>query len=170
MGEIKSTLDIIMEKTKGLSMSDEEKKVFQKKEVEGKVRGLVQKFQDGRMDLEGLKTEIDTFEEGQYEMAREALIKECLDRIDPEADNKSVLSLLEHVVEVDPNPFHKILSEFQKDLEKEKDTRERTLRERLQEEGISGSAVSPNVEADQEWNQYMLKLKKDFKEKENRLK
>lgn len=165
MAEIKSTLDIIMEKTKGLSMSDEEKKMFQKKEVEGKVRGFVQKFLDGRMDLEGLITETGTFEGEQYEMAREALIKECLDRIDPEADNKSALRLLEQAAAVDPNPFHKILSEFQKDLEKGRDTQEEKLRERLQEKGISGSAIIPNLEADQGWNQYLLELKKNFKEK-----
>jgi hypothetical protein len=37
MGEIKSTLDIIMEKTRGLTMTAEEKREFQRKEVEGKV-------------------------------------------------------------------------------------------------------------------------------------
>ncbi len=36
MGEIKSTLDIIMEKTKGLTMTEEEKGAFRKKEGEGK--------------------------------------------------------------------------------------------------------------------------------------
>ena len=36
MGEIRSTLDIIMEKTKGLTMTEEEKKDFIKKETEGK--------------------------------------------------------------------------------------------------------------------------------------
>ncbi len=38
MGEIRSTMDIIMEKAKGLTMTDEEKEAFRKKETEGKVR------------------------------------------------------------------------------------------------------------------------------------
>jgi hypothetical protein len=37
MTEIKSALDIIMEKTKNPSMTEEERKAFQRKEWEGKV-------------------------------------------------------------------------------------------------------------------------------------
>ena len=58
MGEIKSTLDIIMEKTKGLTMSEEEKEAFQKKETEGKVRGFLQRYLDCVIDLERLKAEL----------------------------------------------------------------------------------------------------------------
>ena len=47
MGEIKSTMDIIMEKTKGLTMTEEEKAEYKHKELTGKVRGLIQKFLDG---------------------------------------------------------------------------------------------------------------------------
>ena len=55
MGEIKSTLDIIMEKTKGLTMTEEEKTAFKSKEMEGKVKGALQKFLDGILDVERLK-------------------------------------------------------------------------------------------------------------------
>ena len=52
MGEIKSTLDIIMEKTKGLTMSEEERTSFKEKELTGKVKGLVQKYINGFLRLE----------------------------------------------------------------------------------------------------------------------
>ena len=43
MAEIKSTLDIIMEKAKKFSVTEEEKQGFKRQELEGKIKGLVQK-------------------------------------------------------------------------------------------------------------------------------
>ena len=94
MGEIKSTLDIIMEKTKGLSMTEEEKKELKKTEIEGKVRGLLNKFLEGILDLERLKREWSNLGEDRQEIAREVLKKECLNRIDPGADNNPLLEAL----------------------------------------------------------------------------
>ena len=51
MAEIKSTLDIIMEKARDINVSEEEKKAFQRNEFEGKARGLLQKLLDGLLDL-----------------------------------------------------------------------------------------------------------------------
>ena len=61
MAEIKSTLDLIMEKTKGLTMSDEEKEAFQQKELETKLRGSLQKVMEGRLKLERFQMELDAF-------------------------------------------------------------------------------------------------------------
>ncbi|MCK9276084.1 MAG: hypothetical protein M0P57_13445 [Syntrophales bacterium] len=47
MAEIKSTLDIIMEKTRGMTLSDQEKKEIRLKEQEGKIKGLVERFSVG---------------------------------------------------------------------------------------------------------------------------
>ena len=58
MGEIKSTLDIIMEKTKGLTMTEEEKTEYRQQELTGKVRGLIQKFLEGVLKLEKFKVEV----------------------------------------------------------------------------------------------------------------
>jgi hypothetical protein len=51
MAEIKSTLDIIMERTKNLTMTDEEKASFRRKEAEGKVRDG---YKNIRTELSGL--------------------------------------------------------------------------------------------------------------------
>ena len=165
MGEIKSTLDIIMEKTKGLTMSDEEKRAFQKSEVEGKVRGLLQKYLDGFMDLDILREEINAFGENRHKMAREALIKGCMDRIDPEEENTPIFDLLEHLSDVASGPIRKAQTEFYRDLEEGRAVREKGLMERLQERGISGSAVIPNLNADPEWVRYRSEMGERFKEK-----
>lgn len=46
MAEIKSTLDLVMEKTKDLSLSDEERQGQKNKEIGSRIRGLLNKFQD----------------------------------------------------------------------------------------------------------------------------
>jgi hypothetical protein len=57
MGEIKSTLDLVMEKTKDLTLSSEEKKAQKQKEIENRIKGLLQKYQDGFLSKSELKTE-----------------------------------------------------------------------------------------------------------------
>ena len=51
MAEIKSTLDLVLERTKNLTLTEEEKKSLQRKELEGKIRGWGQKYLDGLMRL-----------------------------------------------------------------------------------------------------------------------
>ncbi len=46
MGEIKSTLDLVMARTKHLTLTDEEKKTQQSVNVKQRLQGLIQKFQD----------------------------------------------------------------------------------------------------------------------------
>ena len=163
MGEIKSTLDIIMEKTKDLKMTDEEEKEFRKREIEGKVRGALQKFMDGLMDSNRLNEELIGLGERQYTMAKEALLRECVDRIDPGADNSLILDALENAAGLDITPAKKILLEYYKDLEQQKKLREEELQNRLKERSISGTAVIPNIYSDQEWIRYLSEMKKGFK-------
>ena len=165
MGEIKSTLDIIMEKTRGLTMTDEEKKAFEKEEVEGRVRGFLQKFIDSIIRLEGLKKEIGAFDEKQRTSANEALIRECIARIDPEAENGSLFDVLEHVAGMDPVPLRNIFYEFQTLLDRQKGEKEKILEESLKERGISGSAVIPNINADSEWIRCLSEMREGFNEK-----
>jgi len=165
MAEIKSTLDIIMEKTKGLTMTEEEKETFRKKETEGKVRGLLQRFLDGFIDAERLKDEIGSLGEKRYAVAREALFRECKDRMEPGADNTILLDALENAAGLDIAPIQKIMLDYNQDLEQQKMDRKQVLRENLEGLGISGTAVMPNIHADQEWIRYLFEMKKGLQEK-----
>lgn len=162
MGEIRSTLDIIMEKTKGLTLTDSEKQELQREEVEGRVRGLFQKYADGAINLERLKREVDAFGEKRHEMAGRALLEECLTSLDLEGDEDPVLEVLKHLVNVDPNPLRVILAEFREDLKQKKDATEEMLRGRLEKLGVSGSAVMPNIKADQGMAQYLSEKREMF--------
>jgi len=163
MAEIKSTLELIMERTKNLTFTDEEKKALRKKEVQGKVRGFITKFMDGVMNLETLGQRIASFEEADHGAAKEVVFNECLSRIDPEADNAKIFDILEHVAAVDITPLQKFLSDFLKELDHERDVREQELSKRIQEKGFSGSAVLPNLKADPEWAYFVQEVKTRFR-------
>ena len=165
MGEIRSTMDIIMEKAKGLTMSEEEKETFRKKETEGKVRGLLQRFLDGFIDAERLKDEIGSLGEKRYAVAREALIRECMGRMEPGADNTILLDALENAVGLDIAPIQKIILDSNQDLEQQKMDRKQVLQKSLEGLGISGTAVIPNIHADQEWIRYLPEMNKGFQKK-----
>jgi hypothetical protein len=165
MGEIKSTLDIIMEKTKGLTMTEEEKEAFRKKETEGKVRGLFQRFLDGLIDVERLKDGIGRLGEKRYAVAREALLRECMGRMEPGADNTILLDALENAAGLDIAPIKKIILDYNQDLEQQKMDRKQVLQKNLERLGISGTAVIPNIHADQEWIRYLPEMNKGFQGK-----
>ncbi len=164
MAEIKSTLELIMERTKNLTLTDEEKRNFQKKEVQGKVKGFLMKFMDGVMDLEKLKKGIVSLEEKDPELVKEIVIRECLDRISLQGDSAMPFDILEQVVSVDIAPFQKLLSEFLSELDNTRKVREQGMQKQIQEKGISGSAVLPNLSADPEWAYFWNNLEIKFHE------
>ena len=163
MGEIKSTLDLIMEKTKGLTMTEEEKKALKRREMEGNVKGVVQKFLDGIFNLEGVTHELGALHEKGKELVQEILQKELMTRIRPGEDNGKIIKVLEKETSLDVSLLNQMLSEFESNIERERKKQEKRQREALAEKGISGSALIPNLEARSEWVQYESELKQRLK-------
>ena len=165
MGEIKSTLELIMEKTKGLTMSDEEKRAFKRREVSAKVKGLIQRFLDGIINIERLRIEASAIGENQEDLLRRVIIEESINRIVPGENNKPILEILGIVNGMDIDPVNEILIDFEQKFEREKDASEKLLRKKFEKRGISGSAVLPNLEVDPEWINYVSEFKVATQEK-----
>jgi hypothetical protein len=151
MGEIRSTLDIIMEKAKDVEVTEEDKAVFMQREAEGKVRGLLQKYQDNFLDVQRLQEEMDALGPDGRETAVAALRRECLERLTLEGDNQRLLDILSRVAGMDMAPVETLLSGYREDLKTKRAAREAALREGLRDQGISGPAVVPNLKADPTW-------------------
>jgi hypothetical protein len=164
MGEIKSTMDIIMEKTKGLTMTDEEKQKFRRQEMEGKIKGLIQKYVDGLMGMERLKEAIAKLRARKEQELEQLIRKETMALIQPGESNAPLLEILSSVVGMDPDPIVKLLDDFDSKIEYERAGREQVLREELRKKGISGSAVIPNLDADEEWVKVRSQTTRTFKD------
>ena len=165
MGEIKSTLDIIMEKTKGMTMSDEEKRELKKKELSDRLKGLIQKFLDGILTYEDLKGEISANDEDERELMLNAATGNLFPILIPGENNNQILQLLDIFKEIDVKSIEEILAGSEQKIESEKNIYKHNLERRIKERGISGTAVTPNLNADKEWVHKVESIKKEFQEK-----
>lgn len=165
MGEIRSTMDIIMERARGLTVTDEEKREFRERELTGRVRGLIQRFLDGLSDIDRFREGIAPLEERDRDMTRRTLRNQCLELIIPGQDNEPVLEILEKVAGIEVTSVRFALEDFVSKLDRLRKAREKKLMERLAARGISGSAVMPNPEAGPEWAGMVMKVREEFEKR-----
>ena len=165
MAEIKSTMDIIMEKTKGLTMSEEEKVEYRQQELTSKVRGLIQKFLEGGLKLDKFKVEVAALSDKQGDAVRETIVEESIPHIQLGADNDPVFRILKETADTDVGPIREMERAFIDRIAGERTDREKFLREKLEKQGVSGSAVIPNIAADPDWRQYVSDENETFRAK-----
>jgi hypothetical protein len=162
MGEIRSTLDLIMERTKDLSLSQEEKQKIRRQEWLGKARGWVQKYLDGFIDPQELKKAIEAL--GEDDGAADILKQELIKAVDPEGDNEQRWEVLEDLWGVSRDPLRRIIEHFRTGLTEAGARRAGDLASRLAERGISGTSVVPNLNRDPEWVSYHRQAVRDCRE------
>jgi hypothetical protein len=159
MGEIKSTLDLVMEKTKNLTLSNEEREEQKTKEIRDRLRGLVQKFQDHILNTEILGSDYRKLKK-EYELTdNRHLIDEICSQILPGKDNEALFDLLAEFKASGFEGLKSVLKELQSVLDTAAEQRRDSLKDQLAKKHfISGSAVVPNLENDAEWRQTSEKL------------
>jgi len=162
MAEIKSTLDIIMEKAKRFSVTEEEKQGFKRQELEGKIKGLVQKTVDGILDSERFQFEVAALQAKGTDLADRILKDEVVARLEVEETSAALLKILQNAAGPAYPAIKRVLAEFEMKTAKQKDSRRKTLLESFKNKGISGSAVLPNLNADPEWVRARSELKREM--------
>jgi hypothetical protein len=158
-------MELIMERTRGLTMTDEEKARMRQEEMTAKIRGLVQKFLDGMLKDERMKQGLVGAGEKDPEMGRRILMEELKGRLAPGRDNAPVLAIMEKFVGLDTGPVQALLTEFEEKVRAERAGQFEKSADRLRAMGISGSAVVPNLNADPEWTERRRKIRGEFLEK-----
>ncbi len=158
MAEIKSTLDIIMEKTKGLTLSEDEKVALQAKETQKKIRGLFQKYLESTIPMTVFKREWKKLAYGR-ESAFSVLETLCREQIDPLGENERFRELVEAVAGGDPDSMKKSCDRVRNELMARRSEALERIRKALAEAGVAGSAIQPNLHADPEWNESLARAK-----------
>ena len=163
MGEIKSTLDLVMEKTRHMTMSREERETQKADEIRKKLNGLIQKYADGLIRQKQFLKEFEKLESIEIQTRKKILRKEILDRIKLEGDSESLLELLEFTCDVDIEDLKAVMREFALERDTASDSRISELKKALNNEiGVSGSAVVPNMETDAYLEEKLGSLRDDF--------
>ena len=141
-------------------MSKKEKAQFNRKALQGKVKGLVQKFLDDLISLPSIRLEMESEKKKHPAQAEELLKGELMERLEPGSNNEKVFQLLEEILGIDTNPFKRVIAEFQEEVTKERALKVEGLRKKLAEREISGPAVVPNPDLDETWSQFYEESKR----------
>jgi len=169
MAEIKSTLDIVMERTRGLQLTDKERKEIKDRELSGKVQALLERFSNDYMGLKWLETELNNLGMQTEPKIREALKYDILERIIPQGLNyelsERLFEVLENVLGIGTDVYRGIIAENDKILAQCKEVFSAKMRSDLNAQGISGPAVIPNITSDPGWTAELEKISEDFRQK-----
>ncbi len=156
MAEIKSTLDLIMERTKNLTLTEDEKKVLHRDEQVSRVKGWVQRYEDRVLRTAEIRKELNA-------ELKDLLRREIIERLEPGSSNDILYQMLEEVLDINRAPFETVAERFNWIIEGERDRQEAEQLEALAAAGISGSAVVPNPEGDPEWNRFNDRIREEFR-------
>ena len=155
MGEIKSALELAMEKSKKYLISREEKEKFKQEEILQKASGLFHRYREGHLSLHEIEREIGRMDGKTQERVKEALLSQWIESLSLEGDSERILRGIELIQNRDLNEitvrFESLLSEYGKAIEVARQRKRAGLAEALKKAGIEGDAVEPNLEGDEEW-------------------
>ncbi len=148
MGEIKSTMDLVMERTKHLSMSSDEKNEIKQAEFEQKIKGILTKYTSGSSRFSEAEKALEPF----YSDHKSAATQVLAGFITLQGSNTPTLELLEGVFGVDVSKITEILSSCEEEVKVEKEKHLAGFAKNLAEtSSISGSAVVPFIDFDKSW-------------------
>ncbi len=162
MAEIKSTLELAMERTKKFEISEKEREEIKRKEILQKVAALFHRYRESHLPLNEILKEIERMEEKAGKMVKEGLLSQWIDALSLNDDDerllKGIKSLMDREIDDVKQKFDSLLSEYQKEKKKVKQELKVQSAEALRKEGIDGDAVEPNIEASDHWEKELLKL------------
>jgi len=180
MGEIKSTLELAMERTKRFAVSEKEKDEMKQKEGLRKATGLFHRYREGHLSLNDVLKEVERMERKTATTVKEYLLSHWIDALSLDDDNDRILKGVESlkgksIAEVEQR-FNRLFSQYQREKDEAKEKTGVQLVEALKKGGIWGSAVEPKLEGSELWKKenenldrsYLIKLD-EIKEQLRRL-
>jgi len=171
MAEIKSTLDLVMEKISNIKITPEERKRFKREEIETLAQHLYNRYfiQDDPKGLSALKKELAKAGEEVKKILNELLIFSY----SFDTPSRIMLQGLEILQEKRGKEIIKTLQELTSSYQGERAEGMQNMGKELQEElarkGISGTAVEPNPNANPRWTDFMDQLNRRYEEKKRNL-
>jgi len=155
MAEIKSTLDIIMEKTRHLVLSSEEKLQLERDEYLRKVPGYIQKYLDAVWSLDDLLEAIATLSDEHRHPIKQELIMRLVMEVSFDARGRKCLQALQNLATGEHQgrvaELYQLLDRFDASHHELVALQAEQLKAQLADLGISGNAVLGRGEKNYEW-------------------
>ncbi len=174
MAEIKSTLELVMERTKDLVQSEDEQRELQENDREKKARSLLLKIDNGRVKLENLPQTLEDFGNDEGPFIRNKLLKIVIDSLTIGSGNIKEMAVIENLMGVvgreEVDKFKDIFLEYERSVKELAGVHEKKVIEVLKKSGISGSALKPKVGHDPDWIVALAGMKNQFEARLTRIK
>lgn len=156
MAEIKSAIELAMERTKGLVMDEGEKEQSARREAEGRLQALIRRYTEGMIDIDRFRGQFEDFELAEP-IKRSMAIDLITGQLDLAGESEGPFAMLHaccgHIGEALMRELDDIRQEFDTAMgHRTEDVRARVM-QRLAGMGISGSAVEPNLTEWDEWKE-----------------
>ena len=166
MAEIKSAIQLAMERTQGLVMDEKEKRSMAMKELAANVLSIFRRYRESLADDTQAEAELDALK-----CDNETKKTIILDLLGDEFENAGDLSSFDRLFAfvrfvVDERSFRELKQierSFADELEKERSGIKGRIMKDLAAAGIEGDSVEPNVEAWPKWLEASLELRRSFK-------
>ncbi len=161
MGEIKSTLEIALEKAKAVEISSEDRERFKREKLVSEARNIFQQYVSRPNRLGDLSEAIEGREKDPS-LLKQCLIDVFLGALDRSRSSERIWQGLQELGLEDPGPFREAFTRIAEDEDRarreEAEKVKIAIRESLARAGISGSAVDPNLEESSPWKEVLHSL------------
>jgi hypothetical protein len=152
MAEIKSTLDLVMERTKNLRFNDEEKQHLRTETIQKRVNGLVQRYLDQILSAEQVQRAVRELRDELQLEDSEVLRQAFVDKIDLATLEGPLPGLLKILFGCDTAVLENLATSYRTERESLSQQHLQLVKANLEQRyGIAGTAVLPNLNADAEW-------------------
>jgi hypothetical protein len=161
MSEIKSTLELVMEKTQHLGMSEAEKNREKNNQVRKQLRGVVQKYLDEYLNQNMVAKELNRLSGSGINIIP-LLTQELLERIQIDRENSQIIQLLNRFCGISTNKLVSIIDNYHQRFQKAR--QQKTTEQKdylLKNYKISGTAVVPLMDFDPQWKQQVSDLQEN---------
>ena len=174
MGEIKSSLELAMERTKKFAISEKEKEKIKQKEVSRKATSLFHRYREGHLPLNDILKEIEKMEKKTAITVKELLLSQWIDALSLDDDSERILkgieSLKQKTIDEVKQKFHHLLSQYRGEQQKIKEKVRVQITEAMRRDGIYGSAVDLKIGGSEPWEKEKEKLDHSYKMKLEKIK
>jgi hypothetical protein len=170
MADVKSAIELAMERTKHLVPTREEREELGRREAEKRARALVRRALEGELAPGVLQRELHALESDEPNfLSRETACRECLLGAQLHEKGDRAIEVLRGLSCEKADALGDLLRRYRASEEALSQTASERLLAELQAAGISGPSVIPNPESDPEWREGRARLQDAFEGERDRL-
>jgi len=173
MAEIKSAIELAMEKTKNLVIDPKERESMAIKEIEDRIKAVLRRYAEAMIDHKDAAKELEKIQTDRV-LKRAIIIDNLVEEFDVHKDNERLFTLF-HAAGIDlpqaiRNDFETLNSRFREEVESRETVIRKNIKDILAELNITGSAIEPNLDAWEEWHEEVRRTGAIFEKRIEELK